>query len=282
MKKLSLLVTPSIIICLVFTVSCVSKEVPVTETYYETEYKTEYKTENYTAIEDVVVKTAEDSESVGIKSQWKTSLVYLSESGSDLICYYGYDIRAQEHSRSHIQISFNLQPQLHKGIIYVIDLTGDCYDQNIQYPDVLFGYLFMEQLTDIEERQISQPSLKGPPTGGGIMPGLENEYKHQWLDGFYALAKNPKRLLAELSVDKATANDQITFDAKDIKAFAIVIATNPEIKQPSVKLTWSDDIIEKQTVTKEKQVPYQVPVQVEKQRTIMQTKKVPFWEAIFH
>ena len=31
----------------------------------------------------------------------------------------------------------------------------------------------------------------------------------------------------------------------------------------------------------ERQTPYQVPYQVEKQRTVMQTQKVPFWEAIF-
>jgi hypothetical protein len=34
-------------------------------------------------------------------------------------------------------------------------------------------------------------------------------------------------------------------------------------------------------VTKERQVPYSEPYQVEKQRVVKQIKKVPFWEAIF-
>jgi hypothetical protein len=38
-----------------------------------------------------------------------------------------------------------------------------------------------------------------------------------------------------------------------------------------VQLIWSEE------VTKERQVPYQV----EKQRTVMTTEKVPFWGAIF-
>lgn len=49
----------------------------------------------------------------------------------------------------------------------------------------------------------------------------------------------------------------------------------------SVALVWLDDIIEQRAVTKERQVPYDVPVQVEKQRSVMQAEKVPFWEAIF-
>ena len=38
-----------------------------------------------------------------------------------------------------------------------------------------------------------------------------------------------------------------------------------------VQLIWFDE------VTKERQVPYQV----EKQRTVIQTEKVPFWEVLF-
>jgi len=44
-KEMSIVVT-----CLVFSVSCVSREVQVTENYYETEYRTE----QYTDIEKVV------------------------------------------------------------------------------------------------------------------------------------------------------------------------------------------------------------------------------------
>ncbi|MBM3143057.1 MAG: hypothetical protein FJ005_08500 [Chloroflexi bacterium] len=278
MKKLSLLLAMIMVTSLVFTVSCVSKEVPVTETYYETEYRTEYKTESYTATEDVVAKTVEGSELLSIKRQWRTSYVYLVGSQASFTCYYGYSIGTQEHSNSHVQISFTLQPELHKGIVYVIDLTGACHDQSIRYPDELFGYL--HSIID-EGCQIEQPTLQGGLMGG-ITPGVaEVEYIKRWVDGFNPLIENPARTLGKLLVEKATIGDYITFDAKGIKEFAVVIGVKPEIKPSSVELTWSDDIIEKREITKVRQVPYEVPVQVEKQRTVMQTKKVPFWEVIF-
>ncbi len=72
MKKLSLFLSTIIVACLVLSVSCVSKEIPATEDYYQTEYRTEYRTETYTAIEDVVVKTIEGSNFLSTKSQWKS------------------------------------------------------------------------------------------------------------------------------------------------------------------------------------------------------------------
>ena len=276
MGKSSLFVSLVVAISLVFTVSCVSKEVPVTETYYETEYRTEYKTESYTTTEDVVVKTVEGSELLNTKVQWRSSWVYLIGGESDLTCYYGYDISSQEHSRSHVQISLNLQPQLQKGIIYAVDLTDACYDKSIRYPEVLFGWLY----SIIHKGcQLDQPTWKCAPMGSCMLDA--REYSRHWIDGFNSLVENSARVLVELSVDKATTEYDIAFDAKGIKEFAVIIRVTPEVKPQMVKLAWSDDIIEKQTVTKERQTPYEVPVQVEKQRTVMQIKKVPFWEAIF-
>ena len=45
MRKLSLFFSSFVVIFLILAVSCVSKELPVTETYYKTEYRTEYKIE---------------------------------------------------------------------------------------------------------------------------------------------------------------------------------------------------------------------------------------------
>ncbi len=270
MRKLSQFVIMVIVVSLVFTVSCVSKEVPVTETYYETEYKTEYKTETYATTEDVVVKTVEDSNLLSPKSKWRTTWVYLIGSEAKNTYYYGYDISMQEHSRSQVQVSFTLQPQMHKGIIYAIDLTGACYDQSIPFSGLLFG---KEPTTGMGPGQIFVPN-----EGCQVISPQEVGDIRVWIDGFSALARNPARILGTLSVDKRTTDDSSTFDAKGIKEFAIVIGIEPELRPPTVKLTWSDDIIEQKAVAKERQVPYEVPVQVEKQRTVMQTKKIPFWE----
>jgi hypothetical protein len=40
MGKLTLFTSMAVAVFIVFTISCVSKEVPVTETYYETESRT--------------------------------------------------------------------------------------------------------------------------------------------------------------------------------------------------------------------------------------------------
>ncbi len=276
MGKAGLFIGMVVVISLIFTVSCVSKEVPVTETYYETEYRTEYRTESYTATEDVVVKTVEGSELLNTTVQWRSSWVYLFGGEGDLTCYYGYDLSSKEHSRSEIQISLNLQPRLQKGIIYFVDLTDACYDQSIRYPEILFGWQY-----SISHKgcQLDQPTWKCAPMGSCMLDA--REYVRQWIDAFNSLAGNSARILVELSVDTATESD-ITLDAKGIKEFAVIVSTTPEVKPQMVKLSWSDDIVEKQSVTKERQTPYDIPVQVEKQRTVMQVKKVPFWEAIFN
>jgi hypothetical protein len=73
----------------------------------------------------------------------------------------------------------------------------------------------------------------------------------------------PERILGEFSIGK-DKGDSITFDANGVKEFAIFVSTEPKIGAPDVTLTWTDDIVEAKTVTKERQVP----VQVEKQRPI--------------
>ncbi len=79
-------------------------------------------------------------------------------------------------------------------------------------------------------------------------------------------------------------NCSITFDSSKVKEFAIITRTkasyNPAlctgelppafrstIEVSNVQLLWTNEI--------------QTPYEVEKQRTVMQTKKVPFWEATF-
>jgi len=297
MGKSSLLVSMVVAVSLVFTVSCVSKEVEVTETCYETEYKTEYRTETYTTTEDVVVETVEGSTIPSLKSKWRTFSVFLIGSGADCTYYYGYDISVHEyvqpsraeaqtgitgpgpapilvqelagHTRSQVQVSFGIKPQMYNGIIYAVDLSDACYDQSIPFSGMLFG----------KEPAGFMPFAYGfiPAEGCQII----QPYGAWWVDSADAVLMNPERILGKLSLGRGATDNSITFDAKDIKEFAILINVAPEIRQPAVKLTWSDDIIEEKTVTKERQVPYEVPVQVEKQRTVMQTKQVPFWEAIF-
>ena len=274
MQILSLFLSIILVISLVFVISCVTKEVPVTETYYETEYRTENRTETYTTTEDVVVKTIEGSNTLSAKSQWRTNWVYIGDQNIGYFTdYYGYDISAQEHTFSSIQISLGVIPQLNKGQIEVIDLTDACFDKNIPNAGWLFGKESTQRTTVFIPTEGCQ--LLAPHSiGNGGDPKT-------WIMGFNALVNEPGRILGTFSIGLNKGNN-IMFGIKGVKEFAILACVEPELRQPDVKLIWSDDIIEKQTVTKERQVSYQVPVQVEKQRTVLQTTKVPFWVAIFH
>jgi len=246
MKKLGLLFV--VVISLVFTISCVSKEVPVTETYYETEYKTEYRTETYTATEDVVVRTSEGKTSLTPISKWYAGIYFKAAGSGAGTYYYGYKMDTNEHTRSEVKISVSPMAQGHIG---VYDLTG-------------VGQIPIVPTTLASWREVD------PKTGGLWMtPG-----EQAWLDNLNAILTNPELILGYSTGQVG----ELSFDAKGIREFAILANTWNAHAVISVRLAWSDDIIEKKTVTKERQVPYQVPVQVEKQRTVMQTKKVPFWE----
>jgi hypothetical protein len=74
--------------------------------------------------------------------------------------------------------------------------------------------------------------------------------------------------------------DSIVFDANGVMEFGILATTWNYYSITSVRLNWTDETIGKKTVTGERQVPYQVPYQVEKQRTVYKTETVPFWDAI--
>jgi hypothetical protein len=238
-------------ICFISIVSCISKEMPVTETYYETEYKTEYKTETYTETEDVVVHTSEDQTYLTPVSTWQTNLYFKAGgSGTGITYYYGYEIDT-EHTTSQVKI-------------LVSSAAG--------------GYIGVYNLTGVGQIPAKQSYGAGILKAGGepsLYPG-----EQEWLDNLNTILTDPKRILFFQSMSALSGNE-IIFDSKGIKEFAIFANSWNQRAIQSVKLAWSDDTIEKRTATKERQVPYEMPYQVEKQRTVMQTKQVPFWEAIF-
>jgi hypothetical protein len=251
MKRLSLFLGILIIISLVFTVSCVTKEIPVTETYYETEYKTE----TYTETENVVVKTLEEKVRLDPVDRWQTNLYFLPGGASpgklafpsvyELTYYYGYEITSAEHSRSRVEINFYSSALRQEGEIRVIDLTG--------------------------AGQI--PHKPEPP----MRAFITETWGQKWLDDLNAVITNPERIMGDFLTGTDEVKNQIIFDAAGVTAFAILANTWNSYAIRNVELIWSDDTIEPKTVTKERQVP----VQVEKQRTVTTIEKIPVWEAVF-
>jgi len=235
MKKSSPLFAVVLVSCLVFSASCVTREVQVTETYYETEHRTEYKTETYTVTEDVVVKTVEGKKDLQPVMEWSDAICFITYDGPFMTYYYGYKINTSGLRGSQVKIVM----QKAEGRVGVYNLTG------------------VGQIAPLSTAQLyGETQVNWLHRINGILTDLERILKFQLIGG------------------------EITFDAEGTEEFAILANTRLS-PISSVQLVWSEDIVEKKTVTKERQVPYQMPVQVEKQRTGLRTKSVPFWEVIF-
>lgn len=253
MNRLTLLTIILLTCQLGFAAACVTKEVPTTETYYISDNKTEYKTESYTETESVVVKTTTGKLQLSPSVTWNNAIWWLESMGSaDSTYYYGYDLYDEQslytsgHTRSQIKITIASLAKEQKGSIFVYDLSavGQIPTMESAWWEDYYLYKYQEWLEDLQTKMEKAPVLGKLDTGFG------------------------------------TTTDQIIFDAKGIKSFAIFANTYITHAITSVELTWADDVIEQKTVTKQRQVPYQVPVQVERKRTVMKPTLVPFWEVI--
>src|SRR4030042_1318751 len=246
MGKSSLFVSMVVAISLVFTVSCVSKEVPVTETYYETEYRTE----SYTEI------GKEQQAFLTPKKVWYDWMYWKelewAKRGGSVTYYNGYELNTAKYSESQVKLTLSPLSQSSPWGIVFINLTG--------------------------VGQISASPPRGMGAGETVLEKGELVYippltQQEWLDNFNSIVTDPKHFVSFTRSDQHTGRD-IAVDVTGMDEFAMFI-TLPVTSQrdartivEKVQLIWFDE------VTKERQVP----VQVEKQRTVMQTEKVPIWE----
>lgn len=242
MKKLSLPFTFLIITCFVFSVSCVSKEIPVTETYYETEYRTE----SY-------IETG-DEQRVYIKPEWtRHAWVYLNvvewgERGSQSF-FDGYDISLAKDSISHVKLTLCSAPSL--WAILVVDLTG------------LGPLTAPPARSEMDEKVVFEEGKKKV---------LTTSAEEKWLANLNAITADPKRILSLAKSDEYISRN-ITVVTTGVDQFMTWICTpydtNPPIE--SAQLIWQSKLV------KERQVPYEV----QKQRTVTKIEKVPIWGVVF-
>ncbi len=245
MRKLGMLYSILMMALLLCATSCVTTKVPVVETYYETEYRTEYKTETYTETVDAVVDSRQDKVYLNPKVKWYTDLVLPGFEGSGGTYYYGYQLDSSGHSKTQVEIHISQGAQAQKGLVRVYDLTG-------------IGQI--------------------PPRPTPYNKFWYEPVELNWLNSLnYTLST--ARILGELRTGVGM-DDYIVFEANGVMEFGIFATTWHGYAITSVRLTWVDEVIGKKTVTKERQVPYQVTCQVEKQRTVTKTQKVPIWEVI--
>jgi len=194
----SLFLSMTIVISLAFVISCVSKEVPVADIYYETEYKTEntHKTETVT------------------EALYPVDVWYAGQ-------YY-----------------------------YIYTLGARTFDGNITATSPTDSNLAFWDLTKVDIEQDMW-------TWYGV------SITRELPDDSIVFASYLNYVQRTLKRDRA-----ISIDAGNINRFAILsMSSNP----PNVFVAGTRTTI----------ATHEVPIQVKKQRIVMQTKKVPFWETIF-
>ncbi len=245
MKKSGILFLALIFILLVPAASCVTRQVPVVETYHETEYKTEYRTEPYTETVNTVVSSKQGTSYLSPVVKWYTDVLISGFGGQGGTYYYDYIITSS-HTQNQIEIDLSSNTQMESGTVRVYDLS----------------------------RTGAIPPRPTPYKKWFYTPSEVN-----WLENLNAVVSSAP-LLGQV-VFGPGASGKIVFDANNITEFGIFATTWDYYSVRSVKLNWTDEVMGQKTVTRERQVPYQVPAQAEKQRTVYKTVTVPFWDALF-
>ena len=243
MRKTGIFV--ALVIVSLLAASCVTRQVPVTETYYETDYKTEYRTESVTETINTVISSNQGTTYLNPQTKWYTDVLIPGFEGEGGTYYTDYVITAF-HSKNQVQVSLSQNAQYQNGVVRVYNLSAVGPIPPRPTPYKKFFY---------------QPS------------------EISWLNNLNA-ALSSAPLLGEVQLGPGAAN-QITFDASGVTEFGVFATSWDAYIVRSAKLVWTDEVMGPKTVTTEKQVPYQVPYQAEKQRTVTKTVTVPFWDAIF-
>lgn len=262
MQKLGLFIV--LAITLIFTASCVSKQVPVTKTYFETQYRTEEYSGN-----ESVITTIQGEDDLKSDRYWN-----IEELG---MWYHSYELPQHDASQLILDIPPK-EPQNYGGMV-------------ICPPRFTVGVYDMTKVGYLSEWDMPVPKctnyydVDNPKHTWTECNLTEDERAafEVWLDSVNSQLKSDLQLggIDSLILElKGTQPSHI--DVTGIKTVAIVVRSVNSYPGLSlrtdpisfVKLAWSDNITEEKIVTKQRQIPYQV----EKQRTVMQTKKVPFWE----
>jgi hypothetical protein len=248
-RSLGFSLLAAILLFIVPAISCVDKLVDETETYYETEYQTQTKTETYTETENVVTQTKKGTEYLLPVVEWSGYNLFAGPA-INLTHYYGYQIMPSPHQKNSIKITLAAGAIDDDGVIRVYDLTG--LGQIPVIPTTLYphwGYWSPNQI--------------------------------DWFNDFNAKLK-VARVLATMVTSKdalaGTISRYMEFDASGVYEFAVIASTQYYESVDRVQINWEDDIVSPQEVTKEREVSVQVPVQVEKQRTVQKVIQVPIWE----
>jgi hypothetical protein len=257
------------IVCLVLSVSCVSKEVPVTETYYETEYQQE----PYTTTESYEQVISHKGDNLLSESDWTSTYILLNEVSDRSIKWaivtvedqypIVHSLAIQSSGKNH-RISVSSLESGSKKLLSVTVQNGRS-SEGIKLgfkPKPLPPFNYTTEM--IYNCQRAFPFMSINDCEEAIKSNITGGAAQQF--GFAGIGE---------TVYNVGSVDFLFDDLFNTRGWALISITN--IGPYSVDYVWDEVQVETKEVTKYRDIP----VQVEKQRTVTETKKVPFWEAVF-
>jgi hypothetical protein len=269
-KDLLLLTLP----LLTIFASCVSRQYPVTSTYEETAYRTEYVSETYTENETTIETLSGQYELTPFYSWYSQSITF---SGKTNFWYTAYDIpESPPNDNIKLKIYVWKQPQYETATISVLDMTKVGH---LSTPapavsgDSGTGQIARRWITGSSSGS-SSDSASGSTSGG---------VSDSWLDAANVQINQALFLGGRTYLWSKEENPQILeLNAGRAQKIGIILCgpLNGWNARVTVTATWSSAVTSYQPVTRERKVEKQVPYTVQKQKTLYETRQVPFWEVL--
>lgn len=253
------------VLCFSMFISCITVQSHLQEPYYVTEYTTENRTEIYTETVQVI-NTIRQEENLQPYIIWSSPQLVFNDHES--LWYYGYDLSSfKDHKKQKIKILFFRQ----------------------QFYEYLAVSIF-----DMHRRG----QLLSPPLISASDNLSEIAVRREWITSKKEISTFSKwfnvanmkldfaRLLggkSDVFLNSATT-DPIELDTRNCTEVAILISgpTDPQNCRFSTLLIWEEYITEDVTRSAERSVPVQVERSVLKQKTVIESRQVPFWEAFLN
>jgi hypothetical protein len=258
-----ILVFSAQILCSALFTSCVTIQSSLEEPYYVTEYTTENRTELFTETVPIV-KSVPHEQVLQPYVLWSNPQFLFNNRKS--IWYYGYDLSGfPAHEKQQIKLAFFRQQFYEYLAVSVFDM-----DQRGQVPaPQLISASDNISSIEVEGNWITSKETPSTFKTWFKLANMKLDFAH-FLGG-----------KADLFANRATTYP-IELDTKRSREIAVLIygPTDPQNCRFSATLEWTENVTENVTRTAERSVPVQVEHRVIKQKSVLQSRQAPFWEAL--
>jgi hypothetical protein len=243
--------------------SCVTVQSSIKEPYYVTEYTTENRTELYTETVPIV-KSVPYEKVLQPYILWSNPQLIFNDHNS--IWYYGYDLSGfPPREKQQIKLVFYKQQFYEYLAVSVFDMDPR-------------GQVLAPPLISASDNISSIAAERNWITSNGDISTFSTWFKlaNMKLDFAHFLGGR-----TDLFLNSATTYP-VELDTRGSREIAVILygPTDPQNCRFNTALAWSENIADYVTRTAERTVPVQIEHRVIKQKSVLQSRQVPFWESL--